>query len=66
LNKGGQRHAEGPAKRAQFNDIYPALASFAFANEGLGLPNPLCEVDLGKATAFARRAQLTKKYPVFL
>lgn len=54
MNPGHERNevnAEGLAKRSQFDNIYPSLASFTLADEGLGLAETLCELSLGKASA---------------
>jgi hypothetical protein len=60
-NKSCKRNAKGTAERPQFDDINPALPSFAFADERLRLANSLCQPNLGKAASLADRAEFTKK-----
>jgi hypothetical protein len=46
IGKCWERHLEGTAKGAQFDDINPSLASFDFADERLGFSEPLSKSSL--------------------
>lgn len=42
LSEGRENNFQGLAKSSDFHDIQPPLSALAFADEGLGFPQPGC------------------------